>query len=84
MLASSALAGKESIVAKVQEKKRVNKELGIIRYLRETRAELRKVTWPTRKEAINLTYIVLGVTFAFAVVLGVLDWVFSQIFQLLF
>lgn len=84
MLASSALAGKESIVAKVQEKKRVNKELGIIRYLRETRAELRKVTWPTRKEAINLTYIVLGVTFAFAVVLGMLDWVFSQIFQLLF
>ncbi len=84
MLASSALAGKESIVAKVQEKKRVSKGLGIIRYLRETRAELRKVTWPTRKEAINLTYIVLGVTFAFAVVLGVLDWVFSQIFQLLF
>ena len=84
MLASSALAGKESIVAKVQEKKRVSKELGIIRYLRETRAELRKVTWPTRKEAINLTYIVLGVTFAFAVVLGMLDWVFSQIFQLLF
>ena len=71
-------------MAKVQEKKRVNKELGIIRYLRETRAELRKVTWPTRKEAINLTYIVLGVTFAFAVVLGMLDWVFSQIFQLLF
>jgi preprotein translocase subunit SecE len=84
MLESGALAGKESIVAKVQEKKKASKELGIIRYLRETRAELRKVTWPTQKEALNLTYIVLGVTFAFAVVLGVLDWVFSQIFQLLF
>ncbi len=71
-------------MAKVQEKNKASKELGIIRYLRETRAELRKVTWPTQKEALNLTYIVLGVTFAFAVVLGVLDWVFSQIFQLLF
>ena len=84
MLESGALAGKESIVAKAQEKKRASKELGIIRYLRETRAELKKVTWPTQKEALNLTYIVLGVTFAFALVLGVLDWVFSQIFQLLF
>ncbi len=71
-------------MAKTQEKKQVRKELGIIRYLRETRAELRKVTWPTRKEALNLTYIVLGVTFVFAIVLGTLDYIFSRIFQLLF
>lgn len=71
-------------MAKAQEKKRVRKELGIIRYLRETRAELRKVTWPTQKEALNLTYIVLGVTFVFAMVLGALDYIFSRIFQLLF
>jgi preprotein translocase subunit SecE len=71
-------------VAKAQEKKRVGKELGIIRYLRETRAELRKVTWPTQREALNLTYIVLGVTFVFAMVLGALDYIFSRLFQLLF
>ena len=70
-------------MAKTKEKKKASKELGIIRYLRETRAELRKVTWPTRKEALNLTYIVLGVTFGFALVLGVLDRVFSLIFQLI-
>lgn len=71
-------------MAKAQEKKRVGKELGIIRYLRETRAELRKVTWPTQREALNLTYIVLGVTFVFAMVLGALDYIFSRLFQLLF
>ncbi|MCK4472601.1 MAG: preprotein translocase subunit SecE, partial [Anaerolineae bacterium] len=48
----------------------------------ETRAEMKKVAWPTREEALNLTYIVLGVTFAFALFLGMLDWLFSQIFQL--
>jgi preprotein translocase subunit SecE len=80
---SGARTGKESVVAKAQEKKRVRKELGIIRYLRETRAELRKVTWPTQKEALNLTYIVLGVTLVFALVLGFLDYVFSQIFRLI-
>jgi len=70
-------------VAKVQGKKKATRELGIIRYLRETRAEMKKVTWPTREEALKLTYIVLGVTFAFAVFLGLLDWIFSQIFQLI-
>ena len=74
---------KESMVAKVQEKKKATKELGIVRYLRETRAELRKVTWPTQKEALNLTYIVLGVTVVFAIVFGLLDALFSQIFQLI-
>jgi preprotein translocase subunit SecE len=71
-------------VAKAQEKKRVRKELGIVRYLRETRAELKKVTWPTQKEARTLTYIVLGVTVVFAAVFGLLDYLFSQIFQLIF
>jgi preprotein translocase subunit SecE len=64
-----------------KDKKTARRELGVIRYLRETRAELKKVTWPTREEAINLTYIVLGVTLAFALFLGLLDWLFTQIFQ---
>ena len=29
-------------------------------YFIDTRGELRKVTWPTRKQATNLTLIVLG------------------------
>lgn len=65
-----------------KDKKNVRRELGVIRYLRETRAELKKVTWPTREEAMHLTYIVLGVTVAFAMFLGLLDWIFTQAFQL--
>ncbi len=49
----------------------------IIRYFRETRAELRKVNWPTRQEAWSLTRIVLGVTIAMAAFLGLLDYLFS-------
>ena len=37
-------------------------ENALVRYLRETRGELRKVTWPTRQESQRLTAIVLGVT----------------------
>ena len=50
----------------------------VIRYLRGTRAELRKVHWPTREEAWNLTKIVMIVTVSFAVLLGLLDYLFSR------
>lgn len=55
----------------------------IVRYFKETRAELRKVTWPTRREATNLTLIVLAVTFAMAVILGAVDFVFTKLFELI-
>lgn len=53
----------------------------LIRYLKETRAELRKVTWPTRKEAWNLTLVVVGVTVAMSIILGTADSLFSQIMR---
>ncbi|MBN1994928.1 MAG: preprotein translocase subunit SecE [Anaerolineae bacterium] len=51
----------------------------MVRYFQETRAELRKVTWPTRDEAKNLTMIIVAVTVAMAVFLGLLDFVFQQV-----
>ncbi len=53
----------------------------LIRYLTETRAELRKVTWPTRKEAWNLTLVVVAVTVAMSIILGTADSLFSQIMR---
>ena len=55
----------------------------LVRYLRETRGELRKVTWPTREESWRLTGIVIVVTILFIIFLGVLDWIFSSGFQAL-
>ncbi len=50
----------------------VKQENRLVRYFRETRAELRKVHWPTRNEARNLTLIVLGVTVAMTIFLGLI------------
>jgi preprotein translocase subunit SecE len=55
----------------------------IVRYLRETRAELAKVTWPTREEWLRLSGIVLVVTAIMAVILGVADAIGSQLIELL-
>lgn len=49
----------------------------LTKYFNETRAELRKVTWPTRDETRNLTTIIVIVTVAMAVFLGLLDYIFQ-------
>ena len=55
----------------------------ISRYLRETSAELRKVTWPSRPDALRLTGLVLVVVFISSAVLGLLDYVFAQVVRFL-
>jgi preprotein translocase subunit SecE len=55
----------------------------IVRYFRETRSELRKVVWPTREEATNLTVIVLAVTVGMSAILGLIDFLFARLFALL-
>jgi preprotein translocase subunit SecE len=59
-------------------KKTGNQPNPVSKYIRETRGELRKVTWPTREESQRLTAIVLGVTVAMAIFLGLLDFIFSS------
>jgi preprotein translocase subunit SecE len=56
---------------------------GLRRWFNETVGELRKVKWPTRKEAINLTIIVLVVSIAMAFFLGGLDFIFSRLLNLI-
>ncbi len=55
----------------------------LIRYFQDTGDELRKVSWPTREQAIRLTVVVLGSTIAAAIFFGVLDFIFQQLAALL-
>ncbi len=59
----------------------MNSDNPVVRYLRETRAEIGKVAWPTRAETQNLSLIVIAVTVAMSVMLGVLDFVFATLVQ---
>ncbi|MBK6769898.1 MAG: preprotein translocase subunit SecE [Ardenticatenales bacterium] len=47
----------------------------------DTRAELKKVVWPTRDQAINLTIVVLTVVLIMTGILWGIDAVFSQFFK---
>ena len=64
-----------------QEKPKITER--VMEYFRDTRGELRKVTWPTRQQATNLTLIVLAVTFAMALFLGAMDFLFAALIRLL-
>jgi preprotein translocase subunit SecE len=50
----------------------------MVKWYRETIGELRKVTWPTPREAWQLTKVVLIVMLVTSIVLGSLDYVFSK------
>ncbi len=53
------------------------------RFYRETVGELRKVSWPSRREATNLTIVVLVVVFVMVLILGTLDIFFSWLLSLI-
>ena len=56
----------------------------ITEYVKATRAEMSHVNWPTRQQTIRFTSLVIAVSLATAVLLGVADFVFSRLLTLLF
>ena len=57
----------------------MTKAISIIDFLKDTQAELKKVVWPTRDQTIKLTAIVLGVSVAIALYIGLLDVAFTSL-----
>ncbi len=48
----------------------------IVRTIRETRSELRKVVWPTREETIRLTIVVITISLIIGLILFTADALF--------
>jgi preprotein translocase subunit SecE len=69
--------------ARKQAKKPSKQPTGLRRWYRDTMGELRKVSWPSRREAISLTYVVVIVMALMAAVLGTLDVLFFRFFELI-
>lgn len=44
-------------------------------------AEIKKVSWPTKKETKTYTYLVIGISLAVAFYLGALDYVFNYLLE---
>jgi len=51
----------------------------IILFLKDVKVELKKVSWPTKKETIKYTIIVIVISILTAVFLGGIDYFFSYL-----
>ena len=55
--------------------------MSLIDYIKDTRGELRHVSWPTQKQAIAYTVLVLAISVVTAVFLGLFDYLFTYLLQ---
>jgi len=78
VIALLIVAGVAASIAFTTEKGRAAWE-----FMRESRTELRKVVWPTRKETTQTTLVVIGVVALVAIFLWMVDGILSWIVRLL-
>lgn len=50
----------------------------LINYLKDTRAELKHVSWPTQRQAVIYTALIIAVSVVVALTLGLFDFLFTQ------
>lgn len=50
-------------------------------FLRESKAELKKVVWPSRDDVVSSVKVVIISTILIAIILGLLDFGFTQAFR---
>ncbi|OHA88670.1 MAG: preprotein translocase subunit SecE [Candidatus Zambryskibacteria bacterium RIFCSPHIGHO2_01_FULL_43_27] len=56
--------------------------MSLIDYIKETRGELKHVSWPTRKQATVFTVIVIVISVAVSIYLGIFDFIFSELLKI--
>jgi preprotein translocase subunit SecE len=69
-------------VAKM-DKEKEPRENALVRTLREVRAEMKKVVWPTREETVRLTIVVIALSAVLSLVLFSADALFATLLGLL-
>ena len=55
----------------------------VIQFFKESRAELKKVVWPTKDDVISSIKVVIISTIFVALILGLLDLGFSELFRII-
>ena len=53
------------------------------RFFKDTKAELKKVTWPNKEQLIHNTGVIIVFILIITIILSVLDFGFAKLFQLL-
>lgn len=57
--------------------------MSIISYLTEVKAESKNIKWPTKKQVINYTIVVIVLSLALAIYVGALDALFAKLLSII-
>ena len=49
----------------------------LINYIKESKTELKKVVWPTKKETFNYTMAVVAISLILAAFIGIADYILT-------
>jgi len=55
----------------------------VIRFLSEAKMELKRVTWPTPKQTMASTTVVIVIVFIIAIYLGIIDYILARLVKLI-
>ena len=72
----------ENVKVEKKAKKKVKKPNRIVKFVRDLVSEVKKVVWPSRKQVLNNTGVVLAVCIICGVALFAVDSIFGLLLQL--
>ncbi len=73
---------KDKAKKKAAKEKKKQGRRGIIRWFKDIISELKKVTWPSRKDLFNYTLAVIAVIAVAAILVGAIDFGLGRLFRL--
>ena len=53
------------------------------KYIKDSKSELKKVVWPTKKDVKNYTLLVIGFSLGMACFLGIIDFGLSEVIKII-
>jgi len=62
--------------------KGINKSMRLIQYIKDVKGELRHVSWPTKRQTVYFTALVVVISIATAYYLGFFDFVFARLLDI--
>lgn len=55
----------------------------VLNYVKDTKGEMKHVSWPTRRQTLVFTLVVVAISFFVALFLGLFDYIFAQFIEYL-
>ncbi|MNI16726.1 preprotein translocase subunit SecE [compost metagenome] len=72
-----------AVNGKVKKESAPKREAGIVKFFREVKGEVNRITWPNKNEAKKALIATIAFTLAYVVLVGGLDLVFKNLFEII-